>query len=136
MAIFSYGMKIFKIAFQHVVDNSCMVHIAPFSATNFSHMTLFWRFGGKHLFLQSWIQLLNGRLIFVFVLGNGLDICDPQNRIPVFRYMVKFSKYDIFYKKNAFREVHFIFLITLGNDINRISTSQITVLKYTLCTLT
>ena len=41
MAIFSSGMKIFKIAFQHVVDNSCMVHIAPFSATNFSHMTLF-----------------------------------------------------------------------------------------------
>ena len=38
MAIFSSGMKIFKIAFQHVVD---MVHIAPFSATNFCHMTLF-----------------------------------------------------------------------------------------------
>ena len=39
MAIFSSGMKIFKIAFQHVVDNSCMVHIAPFP--KFSHMTLF-----------------------------------------------------------------------------------------------
>ena len=34
MAIFSSGMKIFKIAFQHVVDNSCMVPIAPFYATN------------------------------------------------------------------------------------------------------
>ena len=41
IAIFSSGMKIFKIAFQHVVGNSCMVHIAPFSATNFNHMTLF-----------------------------------------------------------------------------------------------
>ena len=52
IAIFSSGMKIFKIAFQHVVGNSCIVPIAPFSATNFNHMTLFWRFGGKHLFLQ------------------------------------------------------------------------------------
>ena len=34
-------MKIFKIAFQQVVGNSCMVPIAPFSATNFNHMTLF-----------------------------------------------------------------------------------------------
>ena len=44
MAIFSSGMKIFKIAFQHVVDNSCMVHIAPFSATTFSHdiVLAFW----------------------------------------------------------------------------------------------
>ena len=41
MAIFSFGMKIFKIAFQHDEDNSCMVPIAPFSTTNFSHMTLF-----------------------------------------------------------------------------------------------
>ena len=41
MAIFSSGMKIFKIAFQHVVGNSCMVPIAPFSAINFNHMTLF-----------------------------------------------------------------------------------------------
>ena len=41
MAIFSSGMKIFKIAFQHVADNSCMVPIAPFSAANFSHMTVF-----------------------------------------------------------------------------------------------
>ena len=29
MAIFSSGKKIFKIAFQHGVDNSCMVPIAP-----------------------------------------------------------------------------------------------------------
>ena len=52
MAIFLSGMKIFKIAFQHVqvVDNSCMVPIVPFSATNFSHMTLFKRFGVKHFF--------------------------------------------------------------------------------------
>ena len=41
MALFSSGMKIFKIAFQHVVDNSCMVPIAPFSTTNFGDMTLF-----------------------------------------------------------------------------------------------
>ena len=41
MAIFSSGIKIFKVAFQQVVDNSCMVPIAPFSATDFSHMTLF-----------------------------------------------------------------------------------------------
>ena len=41
IAIFSSGMKIFKIAFQHIVGNSCMVPIAPFSATNFNHMTLF-----------------------------------------------------------------------------------------------
>ena len=50
--------------------------------------------------------------------------------------MVKFSKYDDFPKKNDFLGVDFIFLITLGNDINRILTSKITVLKYTLCTLT
>ena len=30
MAMFSSGMKVFKIAFQHIVDNSCMVPIAPF----------------------------------------------------------------------------------------------------------
>ena len=36
---------------------------------------------------------------FLFVLGNGLDICEPQNRIHVFRYMVKFSKYDDFKKQ-------------------------------------
>ena len=60
MAIFSSGMKIFKIAFQHVVENSCMVvPIAPFPATNFSHITLFKLFGGKHFFLQILIQLLN-----------------------------------------------------------------------------
>ena len=69
-------------------------------------------------------------------MGNGLDICKPQNRIPVFRYMVKFSKYDDFPKKNDFGGVDFIFLITLVNDINRILTSKMTVLKYTLCTLT
>ena len=34
--------------------------------------------------------------------------------------MVKLSKYDIFRKKNDFLWVDFIFLITLGNDINRI----------------
>ena len=50
----------------HVVDNSCMVPIAPFSATNFSHMTLFNRFWGKHLFLQFWIQLLNETSDFRF----------------------------------------------------------------------
>ena len=76
------------------------------------------------------------RLFFVFVLGNCLDICEPQNRIPVFRYMVKFSKYDDFPKKNDFWGVDFIFLITLGNDIHQILTSKMTVLKYTLCTLT
>ena len=70
------------------------------------------------------------------MLGNGLDICDPQNRLRVLRYMVKFPKYDIFLIKKAFRGVDFIFLITLGNDINRISTSKMMVLKYTLCTLT
>ena len=102
MAIFSSGKKIFKIAFQHVVDNSCMVPIAPFSDTNYSHMTLVWRFGGKHLFLQIWIQLLNETSDFRFCFGKFLDICDPQNSIPVFRYMVKFSKYDIFYKKMLF----------------------------------
>ena len=41
MAIFSYGMKIFKNAFQHVVDNSCMIPVTHFPATNFSYMTLF-----------------------------------------------------------------------------------------------
>ena len=40
------------------------------------------------------------RLIFAFGFGNGLGICDPQNRSCVFRYMVKFSKYDDFPKKN------------------------------------
>ena len=69
------------------------------------------------------------RLIFVFVFGNGLDICDPQNRSCVFRYMAQFSKYDVFRKKNYFWEVDFIFLITLGNDINRILTSKMTALK-------
>ena len=38
--------------------------------------------------------------------------------------------------KNDFWGVDFIFLITLGYDINRILTSKMTVLKYTLCTLT
>ena len=33
--------------------------------------------------------------------------------------------------KNASWGVDFIFLIPLGNDINRISTSKMTVLKYT-----
>ena len=75
-------------------------------------------------------------MFFVFVLGNGLDICEPENRIPVFRYMVKFSKYDDFPKKKYFWGVGFIFLITLGNDINRILTSKMTVLKHTSCTLT
>ena len=43
----------------------------------------------------------------------------------------------IFLKKNDFfGGVDFIFLITLGNDIDRILTSKMTVLKYTLCTLT
>ena len=76
------------------------------------------------------------RLIFVLVFGNGLHICNPQNRSCVFRYMVKFSKYDVLHKKNDFWGVDFIFLISLGNDINRILTSQMTALKYTLCTLT
>ena len=34
-------MKIFKIAFQHVVGNSCMVPIATFSATNFNHINAY-----------------------------------------------------------------------------------------------
>ena len=44
----------------------------------------------------------------------------------------------IFLKKMIFWGVgvDFIFLIALGNDINRILTSKMTVLKYTLCTLT
>ena len=41
-------MNIFKIVFKHVVGNSCMVPIAPISATNFNHMTLFW--GKTHIF--------------------------------------------------------------------------------------
>ena len=41
LAIFSSGMKIFKISFHDVVDNSWKVPVAPFSATNFSHITLF-----------------------------------------------------------------------------------------------
>ena len=84
MAIFSSGMKIFKIAFQHVVDNSRMVHIAPFSATNFSHMTLFWRFGGKHLFLQSWIQLLNETSDFRFCFGKWFRYMRPSKPYPSF----------------------------------------------------
>ena len=32
MAIFSSGMKIFKIAFQHVVDNSCIWEWTPYKA--------------------------------------------------------------------------------------------------------
>ena len=50
--------------------------------------------------------------------------------------MAKFSKYEDFPKKMIFLGVDFIFLITLGNDINQILTSKMTVLKYTLCTLT
>ena len=42
----------------------------------------------------------------------------------------------IFLKKMIFGGVDFIFLITLGNDINRILNSKMTGLKYTLCTLT
>ena len=109
MAIFSSGMKIFKIAYQHFVDNSCMVPIAHFSSKTFSHMTLFQRFWGKHLFLQFWIQLINETPDFRVFFGNGLDKCHPQNCSCIFRYMVKFSKYDIFHKKNDFLGVDFIF---------------------------
>ena len=39
MATFSSGLKIFKIAYKDVVDNSWEVPTAPFSATNFSHIS-------------------------------------------------------------------------------------------------
>ena len=76
MAIFSSGMKIFKIAFQHVVDNSCMAPIAHFSATNFSHMTLFKRFGGNTFFtnLDStpkhdvWFSFLFLEMVWIYAI--------------------------------------------------------------------
>ena len=136
MAIFSSGLKIFRIAFQDVVDNSWKVPVAHFSATNCSHMTLFLRFGETFIFHNSGFNSYTRRLIFVLDLGNGLDVCDPQNRPCVFQYMVKFSIYDIVNEKNASFEVDFIFFVTLGNDVNWISTNQGMVLKYRLCTLT
>ena len=42
-------MKIFKIAFQHVVGNSCMVPIAPFFRYKFSSYDIVLAFWGKTL---------------------------------------------------------------------------------------
>ena len=47
LAIFSPGMKTFKIAFHDIVDNSWKIPIAHFSATNLTHIKLF---GGKQFF--------------------------------------------------------------------------------------
>ena len=125
MTIFSSGIKIFKIAFQHVVYNSCMVPIAPSSATNFSHMTLF---RGKTPFFTILDSTPKRDVRFsFFVFENGLDICDPQTRSFVFRYMVQFSTYDVFHKKNDISGVDLLFFITLGNYINWILTSKMTV---------
>ena len=76
MAIFSSGVKIFKIAFQHVVDNSCIIPIAPFSTANFSHMTLFKHFGENTFFtiLDStpkrdvWFSILFLEMVWIYVI--------------------------------------------------------------------
>ena len=49
MAIFSTGMKIFKIAFQDVVDNSWKVPIAPFFPYKFYSYAIVFAFWGKTL---------------------------------------------------------------------------------------
>ena len=49
MAIFSSGMKIFKIAFQLGVDNSCMVPIAPFFRNKFESYDIVLAFWGRTL---------------------------------------------------------------------------------------
>ena len=108
MAIFSSGVKIFNIAFQDVVDNSWKAPIAPFSL----QILVIW-----HFFSILWEN--------TFFYNSG------------FNCMVKFSKYDIFYIKKCLGVgVDVIFFITLGNEVNRISTDPWKVLKSTLCTLT
>ena len=58
MAIFSFRIMIFKIAFQVVIDNNWKIHIAPFSAANFSHMTFFF-FYKKNCVLGSRFYFLH-----------------------------------------------------------------------------
>ena len=50
--------------------------------------------------------------------------------------MVKFSRYDTYCNKRGGGGLDFIFLITLGHDVNRISTNPGIVLEYTLTTST
>ena len=88
-------------------------------------------FWGKHLFLQFWIQLLNETPDLRFWFLEMVWIYAILIAVPAFfGYLVKFSKYDIFHKKIFFwGGVDFIFLVTLSNDINRISTNKMTVLE-------
>ena len=69
MAISSSGMKIFKIAFQHVVENSCMVPIAPFSATKFSHIsqTLIFTILDLTPKQDAWFSFLFWEMVWIYV---------------------------------------------------------------------
>ena len=104
-----------------------------FSATN-SHMHCFTLGGGGGQFFLTFLDSIPKRgVLFSSLLWEMfLDINGPQNCPSTFRCMVSFQNTTL--KKNAFLGVELIFFITLGRDVNRISTNPGTVLKLTLFT--
>ena len=98
MAIFSFVMNIFKIAFQDVADNGWKIPVLPFSAI---HLVRWHCFSvlGKHLFLQFCIRLLNETPGFPFCFGKWFAYMRPSK--PFLHFSIHGKVFKIRYLKKC-----------------------------------